>query len=167
MTYTIIAGTDRPGSNTLKVAKEYQRILAEKGVTAQLLSLETEDVTSKNGSFTALQEQYLLSTDKYIFVLPEYNGSFPGILKLLIDKSDVKNAWWNKKALLTGVATGRAGNLRGLEHLTGSLMHLKMQVHHNRLPISMVDKILDAAGQFSDEGTIKVIAQQLDEYIQF
>lgn len=167
MRYTIISGTDRPGSNTKKVANNYLRLLQEKGVEAQFLSLDTEAVFAKDGQFTELAQTYLYPTDKYIIIMPEYNGSFPGVLKLLIDKSDVKNAWWNKKALLTGVATGRAGNLRGMEHLTGSLLHMKILVHPNRLPISMVDKILDAEGNITDEGTLKAIGQQLDEFIGF
>jgi chromate reductase, NAD(P)H dehydrogenase (quinone) len=167
MRYTIISGTDRPGSNTKKVALNYQRLLQEKGIEAQLLSLDDEAVFAKNGQFKALEQTYLHPTEKFIIIMPEYNGSFPGVLKLLIDKCDVKAAWWNKKALMTGVATGRAGNLRGMEHLTGSLMHLKMQVHHNRLPISLVDKLLDADGNLIDAGTLKAIDQQLEEFIQF
>lgn len=167
MRYTIISGTDRPGSNTKKVALNYQRLLQEKGIDAPLLSLEDEAVFAKNGQFTELEQTYLLPTDKYIIVMPEYNGSFPGVLKLLIDKSNVKSDWWFKKVLLTGVATGRAGNLRGMEHLTGSLLHLKMHIHHNRLPISMVDKILDADGNITDAGTLQAINQQLDEFIGF
>jgi chromate reductase, NAD(P)H dehydrogenase (quinone) len=167
MTYTIISGTNRQGSNTKKVAKAYQSILLQKGVEAQLLALDEVDAASKNGSFTQMQETFLLPANKFIIIMPEYNGSYPGILKLLIDNSDIKNAWWNKKALLVGVATGRAGNLRGMEHLTGSLMHIKMMVHHNRLPISLVDKLMDEAGNLTDEGTMKAIGQQLDEFIAF
>ena len=37
---TIISGTNRLGSNTRKVAHEYQRILTEKGTKSQFLSLE-------------------------------------------------------------------------------------------------------------------------------
>lgn len=167
MLYTIISGTDRPGSNTKKVANNYLRLLQEKGVDVQLLSLDNEAVFAKDGQFTELTQTYLFPTDKYIIIMPEYNGSFPGVLKLLIDKSDVKAAWWHKKALLTGVATGRAGNLRGMEHLTGSLLHMKILVHPNRLPISMVDKILDADGNITDAGTLSAIGQQLDEFIGF
>jgi chromate reductase, NAD(P)H dehydrogenase (quinone) len=167
MTYTIISGTNRQGNNTKKIAKAYQNILQQKGVEAQLLALDEVDITAKNGSFAQMQETFLLPTQKFIIVMPEYNGSYPGILKLMIDSSDIKNAWWNKKALLVGVATGRAGNLRGMEHLTGSLMHIKMLVHHNRLPISQVDKLMDEAGNLTDTGTIKAIEQQLDEFIAF
>jgi chromate reductase, NAD(P)H dehydrogenase (quinone) len=167
MTYTIISGTNRQGNNTKKVAKAYQSILQQKGVDVQLLALDEVDITLKDGSFAQMQETFLLPAQKFIIVMPEYNGSYPGILKLMIDSSDIKNAWWNKKALLAGVSTGRAGNLRGMEHLTGALMHIKMIVHHNRLPISLVDKLLDEAGNLTDAGTIKAIEQQLDEFIAF
>jgi chromate reductase, NAD(P)H dehydrogenase (quinone) len=166
MAITIISGTDRVGSNTLKIAKIYQQILAAKGITAELLSLEEHDISQKNGSFLALQEQFLFGAEKYIIVMPEYNGSYPGILKWLIDRSDIKKAWWFKKVLLAGVATGRAGNLRGMEHLTGALMHMKMWVHPNRLPISIVDKILDTEGQLTDPGTQKAIEVQVDEFLE-
>ena len=99
--------------------------------------------------------------------MPEYNGSYPGILKLMIDNTVVPKVWWYKKVLLTGVSTGRAGNLRGMEHLSGSLLHMKMQVHYNRLPISLVDKLMNTVGQFSDEPTLKAVNTQLDEFLDF
>ena len=99
--------------------------------------------------------------------MPEYNGSYPGILKLMIDNTDVKKAWAHKKVLLTGVSSGRAGNLRGMEHLTGVLLHMKMLVHPNRLPISLVDTLMDEHFQFTDTSTLKAIHTQLDEFINF
>ncbi len=167
MKITIISGTNRPGSNTLKVAKIYQNVLKEKGIETDFLSLEEHDITHANTNFAALQEEYLVPAEKYIIIMPEYNGSFPGILKLLIDKSDVKRAWWHKKVLLTGVSTGRAGNLRGMEHLSGSLLHMKMLVHPNRLPLSTVDRILDEENKITDELTLKTIGIQLDEFLAF
>ncbi len=167
MNYTIISGTDRQQSNTKFAALEYQRILKEKGIDAKLLALDEVDILPKNGEFKKIEAEYITDTDKFIIVMPEYNGSYPGILKLLIDKTDIRKAWWNKKVLLTGVSTGRAGNLRGMEHLTGSLMYLKMRVHPNRLPISVVDKLLDKEGRFTDKGTLDAISTQLDEFIEF
>ena len=38
--YTIISATNRVGSNTLKVAKQYQTFFAEHQIDAKLLSLE-------------------------------------------------------------------------------------------------------------------------------
>ncbi len=167
MNYTIISGTDRPESNTKKAAKEYQRILKEKGVVAKLLSLEEVDITLKDGSFKQTESEFLVPAEKFVILMPEYNGSYPGVLKLLIDKSDIRGSWWHKKVLLTGISTGRAGNLRGMEHLTGSLLYLKMLVHPNRLPISVVDKLMDTEGKFTDHGTLQAINLQLDEFIRF
>jgi chromate reductase, NAD(P)H dehydrogenase (quinone) len=164
---TIISGTNRKESNTKKVALEYKKFLNERKVENQLLALDEVDVFEKNEDFLKMESFFLKSTDKFIFILPEYNGSFPGVLKMMIDNSDVKSSWPNKKALLVGVASGRAGNLRGLEHLTGSLMHMKMIVHPNRLPISGIHTILDEAGTIIDPNTINTIQIQIDEFINF
>jgi chromate reductase, NAD(P)H dehydrogenase (quinone) len=164
---TIISGTNRKGNNTKKVALEYKKLLTEKSIESKLLALDEHNVYERDAAFVEMENEYLKNADKLIFVLPEYNGSFPGILKLMIDNSDVANVWHNKKALLTGVSSGRAGNLRGMEHLTGSLLHLKMTVHPNRLPISSIHTLLDEHGTINNAGTIKTIQTQLDEFLNF
>ena len=132
-----------------------------------MLSLENIDVCHKDQVFTSIENQYLIPAEKFIIIMPEYNGSYPGILKMLIDQSNVAACWRNKKVLLTGVSTGRAGNLRGMEHLTGSLMHMKMHVHPNRLPISAVDTLLNANGQLQNESTLNAIKEQLQAFLEF
>ena len=163
---TIISGTNRD-NNTKKVALEYQRLLKEKNVDSFLLALDEQNVFARNDAFVKMENEFLKPADKLIIVMPEYNGSYPGILKLMIDNTEVTKAWWHKKVLLTGVSTGRAGNLRGMEHLTGSLLHMKMLVHPNRLPISIVDKLMDDNNRFSDAGTLKAIDVQLEEFLSF
>jgi chromate reductase, NAD(P)H dehydrogenase (quinone) len=165
--YTIISGTNRPGSNTLKVAREYQRFLKAKGIEARLLSLEGIDLLNRDKAFEQLENEMIIPTSKFIFLVPEYNGSYPGVLKLLFDTGKPHSIWWHKKALLAGVSTGRAGNLRGLDHLSGVLNYLKVTVYPNLLPISVVDKLLDADGRFTDPGSIAVINAQLDQFIQW
>jgi NAD(P)H-dependent FMN reductase len=167
MKYTIISGTNRNGSNTLKVARQYREILESRGVEAELVSLEGLNLNEKSEDLVNLEKRVLIPTDKFIFVLPEYNGSFPGSLKTMIDLSDIRKVWWGKKAMLTGVSTGRAGNLRGMDHLTGALNYLKVAVHPNKLPISSVDRLLNGKGVITDEPTITAMEQQIDEFIEF
>jgi len=162
--YTIISGTNRPNSKTLKVAKVYQGILLQKDVEANLLSLEGLNVLGRNPAYEAIETDILIPTERFIFISPEYNGSIPGVLKALFDISDIEKCWWGKHALLTGVSTGRAGNLRGMEHLTGILHYLKMKVHHNKLPISVVNTLLDTEGKITDVRTLEAIHLQLDEF---
>ena len=164
---TLISGTSRIGSNSLKVAQTYQVLLKEANVQYRLLDLSSHNVTVKNDAFVAMESEFLIPAEKFIFILPEYNGSFPGIVKLMIDNSAVSTCWHHKKALLTGVSTGRAGNLRGMEHFTGSLMHMKMTVHPNRLPLSMVDKLMNDNNLIGDEGTLTAIRQQLADFLSY
>lgn len=165
--YLIIAGTDRPGSNTIKLARQYQQLLKEKGIEARLFSLEDYDTTLKGAAREAFQEQWLYAPNKFIFISPEYNGSIPGILKLFIDQAEIKKAWWHKKALLVGLSVGRAGNLRGMDHLMAILHYLKMHVLHNKLPISQVNIYLNNEGFITDDITLQAIDNQLNEFIEF
>jgi NAD(P)H-dependent FMN reductase len=167
MNYTIISGTNRHGSRTLKVARQYREILLNRGIDANLVSLEGLDLNQKTELLSHLEHDVLIPTDKFIFVLPEYNGSFPGSLKTMIDLSDYKRVWPGKKALLTGISTGRAGNLRGMDHLSGSLSYLHVAVHPNKLPISMVDKLLNGSDQIHDSATVEAMEKQVDQFIAF
>jgi chromate reductase len=167
MKYTIISGTNRHGSRSLMVARQYRDILSKKGIEAEVVTLEGLDLNRKTEILAKLEQDVLIPTDKFIFILPEYNGSFPGSLKTLIDLSDYKKVWPGKKALLTGISTGRAGNLRGLDHLTGSLNYLNVSVHPNKLPISMVDKLLNGGVRILDSATVEAIEKQVEQFIAF
>ncbi len=163
---TIISGTNRKDNVTRKVAAEYQRFLKEKQVDADILFLDEVNVTERNDEFSKVEEEYLIPAEKFIIISPEYNGSYPGILKLMIDNSYIAKCWWHKKVLLTGISTGRAGNLRGMEHLTGSLLHMKMLVHPNRLPISVINTLMNDHN-FTDANALKAIDNQLEEFLNF
>jgi len=164
---TIISGTNRLGSNTLKVAHEYHRILKEKGAASVIFSLERLKVLERDVDFEKMEQDMIIPTNYFIFIVPEYNGSFPGVLKLLFDNSISNKIWFNKQALITGNSSGRAGNLRGMDHLADILNYMKITVHPNKLPISQVDKLMDAEGRFKDSLTLSAINTQLDEFLQW
>ncbi len=164
--YTIISATNRAGSNSLKVSKQYQTFFKEQGVEAQLLSLEDLNSLRRDDDFNALESTYLIPATKFIFVMPEYNGSFPGIFKLLMDISDIQNCWYHKKVMLVGVANGRAGNLRGIDNMTNMCHYMKMNVFFNKLPLSSISAEL-ADDVFSREATINSIKAQIEGFINF
>jgi chromate reductase, NAD(P)H dehydrogenase (quinone) len=162
---TIISGTNRKYSNTYKITREYQRILQDKGIEAGIFSLEDVNLLDYDAAFEKIENEILIPTTHFIIISPEYNGSFPGVLKLLFDNSRSHEIWFHKKALLTGVATGRAGNLRGMDHLADVLNYIKITVHPNKLPISAVNSVVDGDGKIIDKNTLNAINQQLDEFI--
>jgi len=164
---TIISGTNRKYSNTYKIAREYQVLLQEKGIEAGIFSLEDINLLQYDAAFEKIENEILILSTHFIIISPEYNGSFPGVLKLLFDNSRSHEIWFHKKALLTGVATGRAGNLRGMDHLADVLNYIKITVHPNKLPISVVNSVVDSEGKIADKNTLKAINQQLDEFIHW
>lgn len=162
---TIISGTNRKKSNTLKIAKLYQHLLHERKLEAAILSLEEFDSSKYDSLFKKVEDEIIIPTNSFIIISPEYNGSFPGVLKMLFDNSRSHEIWFHKRALLTGVASGRAGNLRGMDHLADVLNYLKITVHPNKLPISLVNNVVSADGNTIDNNLYKSITQQLDEFI--
>lgn len=171
---TIISGTNRAGSNTLKVAQYYQKTLAEKGLIANLLNLEdlpaglmaTDLYGKRSEEFTEIQNM-VTATAKFLFVIPEYNGSFPGVLKLFIDACDFPASFYDKKAALVGVSSGKYGNIRGVDHFGGVCSYLHLNVLPLRLHIPMIKTELDEQGNFYKEDTLKFTDQQIDKFILF
>lgn len=171
---TIISATNRPDSNTEKVANYYKTNLSNLGADVEVFSLinlpecilHSDLYGKRSAEFQEIMNKYIENQSKFIFIAPEYNGSFSGVLKVFLDAVPPKT-WFDKKACLTGVSTGRAGNLRGLEHLTNILNYLKINVYHNKLPISKVDTLIDSTGHLSDSETQKVINLQIDGFLKF
>lgn len=164
--YIVISGTNRTGSHTERVAHIYLELLEKKGIHATFFSLKNFNPMQRDEAFLSVEKELLIPAQKFIFIIPEYNGSYPGVLKTLIDNTDIRKVWHYKKALLTGVASGRAGNLRGMDHLADTLQYLRMTVHYNKLPISQIGKMWEKYNN-PDPETFRVIELQLEEFIRF
>ena len=173
-TITVISGTNRPNSNTEVIARFCEKLVQNEGLNVKFLSLQelpqsiafTEMYGKRTPEFDAMINEYIENTNKFLIVSPEYNGSFPGLLKTLIDAVHPK-FWNHKKAGLIGVADGRAGNLRGIDQLTLILNYLKINVHHNKLPISQVTKLIDENRNLHDELTQNVLAAYVKGLMEF
>ena len=147
----VISGTQRANSQTLKMCQWVQSLLIPMNIRSSLLDLNSSwihELTS-NTSYTNPPEallnkamEYLQNPTHCIVVCPEYNGSYPGIFKLFIDVLPPQ-LWMHKRIALIGVSDGRAGNLRGMDHLTDIFHHLKAHVYYHKLPVSGIQYVLD------------------------
>lgn len=146
---TIINATNRADNKTQIVVQAYADLLADSGESFQVLSMNelpvdftfTANYGQKHEVMEALVHAKIIGADKLVVVSPEYNGSFPGVFKAFIDAVHPKH-FKGKKAALVGVATGRAGNLRGMDHLTDVLHHLGVEVLSRKVPISKLDDLV-------------------------
>ncbi|MBD1423662.1 NADPH-dependent FMN reductase [Sphingobacterium chuzhouense] len=170
----IISGTNRERSNSLKIAKYYQQELQRKGESWELLSLSDlpSDITvtdlygKRSEAFKPIQA-LVSAAHKFVFIIPEYNGSFPGILKVFIDACSFPASFFHKKAALVGVSTGKYGNIRGVDHFTGVCNYMRMHVLPLKIHLSKVHDELGGDDQLIDELTTKFVQEQIDEIARF
>ncbi len=171
---TIISSTNRPGSSTLKLAKYYQKRLLEKGIEAGLLSLsrlpaniiESDLYGKRSAEFEPIQ-QIITRTEKFLFVIPEYNGSFPGVLKVFMDACSFPESFYEKKAALTGLSSGKYGNIRGIDHFTGVCHYMHLHVMPLKIHIGSVKQEFDDNGNLFKEDTVQFTDEQMDKFIVF
>ncbi|WP_143473435.1 NADPH-dependent FMN reductase [Flavilitoribacter nigricans] len=177
---TVISGTNRKESESLLFARQMVAFLqANTDETVKLLPLESiphdwfhPDMYEKDQqspSLSGLQDDFVLSASKFLFVVPEYNGSIPGALKLFLDACSIREYQSNfkgKKAAMVGVATGRAGNLRGIDHLTAILHHMGTLIMPAYLPISRIGALTEE-GNILDQDTLKVMEQFAINFLAF
>lgn len=179
MMITIIAGTNRPASRSALIADNYAKNLTARGIPHKILKLKDlpsgflhADMYKNDGlseEMIKIQEEYILPSNKMIMIAPEYNGGMPGILKLFIDAMcarKYKENFSGKKILLTGVAAGRAGNLRGLESLTGILNYLGAAILPNKLPLSGIENFISEDNSINDD-LAGIIKGHISEFLEF
>ncbi|WP_112377575.1 NADPH-dependent FMN reductase [Flagellimonas maritima] len=178
---TIISGSNRKNNKTLHFAKHaYEKLCLETTEEVRFLDLSTivGNVVYENmyrdsqqpKIIQDIQNNYFIPSSKFWFFIPEYNGSYPGIVKLLLDimsVREIKPSFNNKKACITGIASGRAGNLRGMDHLADVLNHLGIHVHPNKNPISSIFKILNSEDNSINDDAEKTIQNQIIQLLKF
>ena len=178
---SVISSTNRKDSRTKIFTQQYFKFLQENTKEeVKLLCLEDlpEDfihnamyVSEKQtASLAAIQDEYILPANKFFFVMPEYNGSYPGIVKVFLDACSVrryKENFFGKKAALAGISTGRAGNLLGMEHFTAILNYMGVQVLPNKLPISQCESLLNDKNEIQHNITLQVMKEQALDFIAF
>lgn len=146
----------------------------EYGLSCNLLNLQdlpdniivSDMYGERSREFQKIQD-VVTRTDKFIFIIPEYNGSFPGVLKVFIDSCDFPQSFAKKKCTLVGLSAGKFGNLRGLSHFSGIANYVKMDVYHNKMYLPEIDNDIADDGIINDPEHIALIESQIEGFIEF
>ena len=90
----IICSTNRNDSVSYQIAQLYSNILTEKECPNEVIDLSDlpndfafsalYEQAGKNKDFNHFRE-LMAESKKFVFIVPEYNGSFPGVLKTFND----------------------------------------------------------------------------------
>ncbi|WP_026998372.1 NADPH-dependent FMN reductase [Eisenibacter elegans] len=148
---TVIVGTNRPNSLSRSFAEYYVDLLEAAQVAVQLLDLSQlpEDFifsalyqnSGKNPAFQPFQEM-IDQSERLVFVIPEYNGSFPGVLKAFVDGLRYPDTLQGKKVALVGLGSGIQGASLALSHWGDILSYLEANVLGFRVKIPQVHTVL-------------------------
>jgi len=171
---TIISGTNRPDSNTLKIARQIRAIYENLTVKAQLLNLSDLPLeifspsayAEKPASLSKFTEA-ILAADGLVVVTPEYNGGVPGVLKYFIDMLPFPQSFERRPVCFIGLAAGIWGGLRPVEQLQAIFGYRNAYIFPERVFMPGINKLLDESGEFASPDMDKRLTNQAKTYVEF
>lgn len=157
----VIAGTNRPGSNTLKVARIIAEHYRAAGVAVQILDLQAmppeifnpSSYGEKPASFAAISDRILRAEGLHV-VTPEYNGSFPGVLKYFIDMLKFPESFEHRCVAFTGHGAGMWGAFRAVEQLQMIFGYRNAYILPERVWMPGIGKLLSPDGSKITDPTV-------------
>ena len=170
----IVSGTNRPGANALKVAKILEGHYQASGTPVRIFSLadmpaeifDSASYATKPAAFAA-QQQIVLDAGGLHIVTPEYNGSFPGVLKYWIDMLKFPESFEAKPVAFTGEAAGIWGAIRPIEQLQLIFGYRNAHIFPERVFIPGIMQKLDSAGRLTDQAIDDRLAKQAQGFAKF
>lgn len=174
MNLKIISGTDRPGSNALVISKYVQSLYQKEGAEAEVISLEDfplhEVAGGKYGKVIAEVEAFrkpIIEADALVFVIPEYNGGFPGILKMFIDYLPFPKAFEKMPMAFIGESDGAFGALRAVEQFQMIANYRNALQFPERVFIPRVNSEYEEGIGLKDEFKQSLLDSQVTNFIKF
>lgn len=174
MTLKIISSTDRPNSNALRVSRYVKTLYQKEGVDVEVISLKDfpleEVVGGRYGKSIPAVEKFrepIINADGLIFVIPEYNGSFPGILKMFVDHLPFPEAFEKMPMAFIGESAGAFGALRSVEQFQMIANYRNALQFPERVFIPRVKNEFDEETGLSDPFKQKLLQSQVTNFVKF
>ncbi|SRR5581483_1669821 len=171
---SMIVGTNRPGSNTRKIAAHVEEVYKALGVPLHVIDLaqlppeifSPSSYAEKPKSFLPFSAAVLNSTG-LIVVTPEYNGGIPGILKYFIDMLKFPESFEQRPVCFVGLAAGIWGALRPVEQLQQIFGYRNAYIYPERVFISQIGSLIDANGRLTKPEILERLKSQAEGFINF
>lgn len=172
----IIAGTNRSGSNTLILSKIIQGYFADAGESVEIIdlnALQVDHLTSEHmAGKKPLSDQIqkaitdINNSEGLYFVIPEYNGGAPGVLKMFIDFWKFPESFESRPVAFTGLAAGIWGGLKPVEHISQVMAYRNAYQFPERVFVKEVHKVLKD-GKIEDAFIQGLLKKQISGFLKF
>lgn len=174
MRILVISGTNRSEAVSLRLASmvaDYHRVL---GAEVDLLDLgemgpaflQGSAYQAPDPSVTALVDRFL-AADGVVFIVPEYNGSFPGVLKLYIDMLPYPAGLDQRPCAFIGLAAGQFRGLRAVEQLQQVACYRNALMYPRRIFIGGSYTAFTEAGTLADAELATRLSEQAAGFQHF
>ena len=173
MHIVVVCGTNREGALSRLLSVEAAEAYRQRGHDVDLIDMkdlpvdvllptaykdQPENVAAMVGRF--------LKADGAVFVVPEYNGSYPGVLKLFVDMFPFPEGFDSRPCAFIGLAAGQFKSLRAVEHFQQVAGYRNAYIFPRRLFIGdSYQQFVD--GKLADDELSERLHQQADGFIRF
>jgi NAD(P)H-dependent FMN reductase len=163
----VILGTTRKGRMSANAASfVHERLKGRDGVVTDLIDIATlplpvDDAGEqiKDSVFSAKMER----ADGLAIVVPEYNHSFPGLLKHVLDSC--LEEYIHKAAGIVGVSAGSFGGARAIQSTLPVLRELGLMTIFTDVYFGNIGAVFDESGQLVNKPFADRVDNFLDELI--
>lgn len=173
MRIVVIPGTNRVGSLSIKLARTVAGHHAALGHEVDLIELalgpeflEPSAYKEPKPAVKAMVDRFL-AADGVVFVVPEYNGSYPGVLKLFIDMLPYPQGFDRRPCAFVGLSAGQFQGLRAVEHLQAVCGYRNAYMFPPRVFIGESHRQFDADGNLTDAKLAERLKQQAAGFVDF
>ena len=170
----LLIATNRPGSNTAKVAAHVAEIYAAKSAPLEVLDLHKlppeifspSSYAEKPASFAPFQET-IAKASGIVVVTPEYNGGFPGVFKYFIDMLKFPESFNGKPFAFVGLSAGLGGAGRPIAQFQVLVTYLQGVLYPASVFIPGIYGHLDETGRLKTPELIERIGKQAEGFAKF
>ena len=171
----VISGSIRDGNNSIKLATHIGGLYRTLGEDVALLDLQELPGEGFQGGVygekpESVQERFIdnvLASDGLVVVVPEYNGSFSGVLKHFIDLLPYPDSFDCRPVAFVGIAGGYYGGLRAVEQLQMVFAYRNAYLFNRRVFIPSAYGVFDDDGEITDEELKERLALQAEKFQAF
>lgn len=163
----LILGTARQGRESEKAARlVFEQTKKRAGIETEFIDvrslpmkLDDAGEQMKDPKFSATIQR----CDGLIIVTPEYNHSFPGLLKHALDMN--LKEYIHKAVGICGVSAGAFGGARAIEGLLPVMRELGLVAIFEDVNFARIGMLFDEHDNLLDENVVRRIDKFLDELI--
>src|SRR5919197_3363493 len=167
-----ISGTNRPDNYTARALGIVVEALRQSGVDPIVFDARALSLAFPGHPDTGDGQQLrtaVAGAPGVILATPEYHGSFCAMTKLIIENLGFPSVLAGKPVALVGVAAGRIGAIKALEHLKSVCTHIGALVVPGAVSVAGVQKLFDDQGRCTDadvETMLRGVGQALLTFLK-